>query len=57
MRNRSLVEISIHLPLYYNPDPQTGKRRRIERVKFEETYREILERFEGYSLFENVKGV
>lgn len=57
MRKRALVEISIHLPLYYNPDPQTGKRRRVERSKFEETYREVLERFEGYSLFRDLEGV
>lgn len=57
MSKRILVEISMHLPLYHNPDPQTGKRRRIERARFEETYREVLERFEGYSLFRDVEGV
>ncbi|MBI4640495.1 MAG: DUF3574 domain-containing protein [Candidatus Tectomicrobia bacterium] len=57
MRQRRLIEISIYLPLYCNPDPHTGKRRRIERAKFEETYQEILEKFEGYSLFQHVKGV
>lgn len=57
MSKYGLVEISIHLPLYYNPDPQNGKRRRIEQSKFEQTYQEILERFGGYSLFKKVKGV
>jgi len=55
MRQRRLIEISIHLLLYYNPDPHTGKQRRIERAKFEETYREVLEKFEGHSLFKNVR--
>jgi hypothetical protein len=57
MSKRGVIEISIHLPLYYNPDPTGGKRRHIEQSKFKQTYQEILEKFGGYSLFKQVKGV
>jgi len=53
---KRLVEISIHLPLYYNPTGK-GRRRRIEVTKLAQTYREVAARFGGYSLFKHVEGV
>lgn len=56
MTPKRLIEISIHLPLYYDPTTK-GKRRRVEATKFAQTYREVAARFGGYSLFRRVEGV
>jgi hypothetical protein len=57
MALRTLIQISIYLPLYYNPRSKEEKRRRVEQSKFSQTYDEIIERFGAYTLIKNVEGV
>ena len=49
-RRRKLVEVEIYLPTSYNDG------RPIEKEPFERTYQELIERFEAYSLKEEVHG-
>lgn len=50
-RRRKLIEVEIYLPTTYN-DGQP-----VEKEKFDLTYQEFIERFEAYSLKEEVQGV
>ncbi len=49
-RRRKLVEVEIYLPTFYNNG------RPVEKEQFNQTYQELIERFEAYSLKEEVRG-
>jgi len=57
MASKTLVQISIYLPRYYNPEAKGPKRRRVEPGKFSQTYEEVMAQFGAYSLIKNVEGV
>lgn len=57
MPKTKLIDISIYLPLSYNPEKGKHRRKKIEKEKFKETHKEIALKFGGYSLIKNVEGV